>query len=534
MSQISNNRRRRAIRRGIIIVLLLIVGPAAYLIYGATRDTTPVVRTALLANGDIASVMTITAQIRPGTVQEAYVGRQLVSRVHVAVGDQVSKGDPLITFDLTDLEKQLEETRSLRQQAEDAVTAMTAMIENQASSSQQALTAMQKQITQLSASLDRSMAALTKMGSLPPIETAWNDEQIAELARRLAAIEPGAVDVEDQIRAILADLGGLLELSPSPAYQDQLQVLQKNLNGMGSSFTALIAGLGNPDLLAALGSGSSLAGQAGSLASSAQTALVQAVQAEALAEQALSSATEVITADFDGVVADIQAEEGEYTSAASGSLGGSLGSSLGSSLGGSLGSSLSGLSATTTRVLVLYDNVRPMAVFQANRYDSDKLAIGMPVSYYQDGRYFHGRITYKSKFATSMDLSDTSSADTLLGSMSSVSGLSSEPMLDLEMSIEGDRLSDLTLGFNIDAEIQTASARDVLLLPAEAMKKELGAYYVFVIGDDSRLIRQEIEPGIQSDTYAQVLSGLTAGTRVVLNPTNSLSAGMLVRERQGE
>ena len=107
-------------------------------------------------------------------------------------------------------------------------------------------------------------------------------------------------------------------------------------------------------------------------------------------------------------------------------------------------------------------------------------------------------------------------------------------MLDLEMSIEGDRLSDLTLGFNIDAEIQTAAARDVLLLPAEAMKKELGSYYVFVIGDDSRLIRQEIEPGIQSDTYAQVLGGLTAGMRVVLNPTNNLSAGMLVRERQGE
>jgi hypothetical protein len=56
---------------------------------------------------------------------------------------------------------------------------------------------------------------------------------------------------------------------------------------------------------------------------------------------------------------------------------------------------------------------------------------------------------------------------------------------DIEMNIKGDDLTELTLGFLIDAQIKTATAENVLVLPAEAMKRELGEYFVFVVDEEN-------------------------------------------------
>jgi hypothetical protein len=281
---------------------------------------------------------------------------------------------------------------------------------------------------------------------------------------------------------------------------------------------------------------------------------MQALAAEQSAKQSLEQAVKEIKADFDGVVVDIQAVAGEYTgdisqnglpadlsgtdltAGLSDDLTANLPEGWEDSLAGlDLDSALGAATTTTSRVLVLYDNARPLATFQANRFDSARLSTGMPVVYHQDGVDYHGEITYKSKIASSIDVDAAQSSSSLFDSMASAGGLAAEPMLDFEMSLLGDHLTDLTLGFNIEAEILTASADDVLLLPAEALKKELGEYYVYVVeqdmlpGGDAHLVRKVVVPGIQSDTHAEVLSGLEAGMRIVLNPTNDLTDGMVVK-----
>ena len=136
--------------------------------------------------------------------------------------------------------------------------------------------------------------------------------------------------------------------------------------------------------------------------------------AEQAAKQNLEQAVKEIKADFDGVVVDIKAVAGEYTGDGPDSgLAGNLGSSdltaglsddltanlpegWENSLSGlDLGSALGNAASKTSRVLVLYDNARPLATFQANRFDSARLSIGMPVVYHQDGVVYHGEITYK-------------------------------------------------------------------------------------------------------------------------------------------
>ena len=85
MSQSSMLLRRRAIRRGLVLLLIVVLAVAAILFFYGRRDKTPVVRAAAVGKGDITSVMYLTAQLKPGAIQEVSVGRQLVESVTVKV-----------------------------------------------------------------------------------------------------------------------------------------------------------------------------------------------------------------------------------------------------------------------------------------------------------------------------------------------------------------------------------------------------------------------------------------------------------------
>lgn len=554
MSQATNKHRKQTIRRMIFLVVLLIILPAAYLVYKSTRDNTTEVKSAVLATGDIQSSMSITARIVPGQIQEAKVGSQLVQRVYVKKGDQVKKGDTLITFDLSDLKKQAEDATDMRLKAEETVTDVIKQVQAQADVSTGSLTAMQKQVTGLSTGISSALNALAALSGTTPVDVTFNQALLEDIANRLAAVDPETPEAQDQIASLVAELELVVQITESEDYRKQINRLQSGLKSTSKASNGLLGTLSDPGFLALLSSGSA-ADQVETLVSTARTTLIQALTAEQAAKQNLEQAVKEIKADFDGVVVDIKAVGGEYTgddkssgltrnlgaadqtSGLSDEMIANLPEGWEDSLAGlDLGSALGNAASTTSRVLVLYDNARPLATFQANRFDSARLSAGMPVVYHQDGAVYHGEITYKSKIASTIDVDAGLSSGSLFDSMASAGGLAAEPMLDFEMSLLGDHLTDLTLGFNIEAEIQTASADDVLLLPAEALKKELGEYYVYVveydgiIGGDAHLVRKLVVPGIQSDTHAEVLSGLDAGMRIVLNPTNDLSDGMTVRD----
>lgn len=519
MSQITDHRRGRLIRRGIAIILVLVVAPAAYLIYTLTRDRRPVVRAAVLASGDISSTMTITAMIRPGDVQETSIGRQLVKDVLAQPGDQVKTGDPLVTFDLTEFHDNLKKAQDARQEAEDAIEKMADLAGSQSSSTQKTLSSLQKQLSRLTAGLGGTTSALSGLVSQSPSALQLDEAALAELTEQIVAIDTSSPDAPAQIQAVLAQLNNSVTVNPD--YQHQLDALSDSISQMSSAASGLTGLIADPATLALLAGGSSLGSQVSGMASTAQSALAAAIQAEQQAQAALDNAVEVIYAEIDGIVAKLDAEPGEYTGTASASS---------NSLSSLLGGAASLPTVTGEPVVVIYDNTRPKAFFQANRFDAGRLAVGMPVTYTQDGRTWGGEITRKGSFASNVDLTGSGSSN-LLGNMSSsVSGLSAEPMIDLEMSILGTDLTALTLGFTIEAEIETASAAEVLLVPAEALKKELGEYFVFVLTPDGKLQKRIIVPGIQSALYAQVLSGLSAGEKVVLSPTNDLADGIEVRE----
>ncbi len=515
MSQITGNRRIRMFRRGLAIAIIVAIVATVVLAYSLTRQKLPEVRTAVIGTSDISSTISMTAVIEPGATQTVQLNtQQRVEAVFVEVGDFVRAGDILVTFDMAGLEETYDTARDARIQANDAVKKLEQMARSQTSSGAGQLSSMQNKLSGMGSSLSSALSSLRALSSTQPIDLSVDQDAISQVMVALQAIDPNATDAGAQQQALTKQLLAAIQLQQNPAWVKQSNNLSKSLGNLGTSMQGLFNSLGSA--MSLLG-GSSAASQLSSLSTQAQAVTQQAMQAEALAKAALDDAIPDIRAEFDGVVAELNAEPGELIGPAS-----TMGLTL---------------AATSSPILVIYDNIHPQAKLRANRYDASRLAVGQPVVYHLDDLVFTGQVSRKSAIASSgSSLSAASSAlgadSSLLSGMSSASGLTSEPMLEVTLSIDGSNPTDLILGFNIDAEIQVASARSVVALPAEAVRKELGQYYVYICNDQNVLERRDFTAGIQSDSMVEVVSGLESGLRVVLNPGNDLQDGGKVRVQQ--
>ena len=82
----------------------------------------------------------------------------------------------------------------------------------------------------------------------------------------------------------------------------------------------------------------------------------------------------------------------------------------------------------------------------------------------------------------------------------------------------------LKTGMSVEANIVVREAKDVLLVPAEALNGEA----VYVIAD-GRLRRQPVEPGVRGTRMVEIKSGLSEGQRLVSPAPRDLSEGARVK-----
>ena len=549
MSQLTDLKRKRRIRR---IVAFSIAGAilAGALIYWLVREEEPPeVRTTELSYGDIRSVMMLSAEIYPGSItRQSSEQSQRVEKVHVKVGDQVKAGDILLTLDRTELLKQYDEAVAAREeieasiaQSEAAAQAQQDAAKAQAAASQQAAQSLEKQMSRLTDSLSGALTQLVQVSSVQPVLIEINPELGSQLSDQLSGFDPEAEDAQQQVQSAVDMLLQGVSYSDNPEYQTALAQMQSDLQTVSALLPQITGIITGGDLTAGISSGltsgldisGQLAGQLGSLGTSMETALKQAVKLEEQSKQRYDQSSEQLKARSDGFIAQINVVAGDYTGSA-----GSADIASGFDLEAIMGSGLSldtaavtGGSGTQTAV-VIYDNTRPKAVFKASQFDVGRLKVGLPVSYEYNDRTFSGEVSYIAPFASSGSFNSGGSG--LSTDLSSLGGLTSEPWLEVQLSINGKDLAELIPGFFIDAEIETEKAENILLLPAEAMRRELDTYYVFVLQDDSTVAKKSFTPGIQSDMSVQVIDGLTESDTVILNPSSDLGDGMQVKVNNDE
>ena len=72
----------------------------------------------------------------------------------------------------------------------------------------------------------------------------------------------------------------------------------------------------------------------------------------------------------------------------------------------------------------------------------------------------------------------------------------------------------------------------VLRAPVSALFRSGQGWAVFALGGDRRARIRRVGIGEMNDRFAEVTSGLAAGDRVILHPSDRVGDGVRVRERR--
>ncbi|MGL4735882.1 MAG: efflux RND transporter periplasmic adaptor subunit, partial [Cellulosilyticaceae bacterium] len=106
-------------------------------------------------------------------------------------------------------------------------------------------------------------------------------------------------------------------------------------------------------------------------------------------------------------------------------------------------------------------------------------------------------------------------------------GTSQTTTLPIEVSVAGD-LKGLKPGLVVDVKIITEDVKDVVAVPLLAtMEDQDGETYLFVVKDDFTLEKRYVKQGASNNTFVQV-SDVKEGEQVVTNPTEALETGTVV------
>ncbi|MCM0649481.1 HlyD family efflux transporter periplasmic adaptor subunit [Clostridium swellfunianum] len=111
----------------------------------------------------------------------------------------------------------------------------------------------------------------------------------------------------------------------------------------------------------------------------------------------------------------------------------------------------------------------------------------------------------------------------------SVSATGTETTLGMEIDIL-DKPEGLKIDFDADVDILLGKVDNTVKIPAESVRttKE-DKTFVFVF-EDNKAVEKEVKLGLQSDMEAQVIEGVKAGDKIILNPSENIKNGTVVKE----
>jgi HlyD family secretion protein len=85
-------------------------------------------------------------------------------------------------------------------------------------------------------------------------------------------------------------------------------------------------------------------------------------------------------------------------------------------------------------------------------------------------------------------------------------------------------------GYRVEPQIVLAESSDVLKVPRSALFRDGDRWAVFVADAGAAVIRH-VELGLENDLEAELVAGLEAGERVVVQPSDRVTAGARLQDR---
>lgn len=567
-------RRKKKVRKRRLVLAIFALATVGLLVFLFTRDgeDLPKVRTEIVKTGKVVETIGLSPNLQPSRIQSIGGYDVPIREIYVEVGDQVQAGERLLSYDISELEKELEKTRELIVEAKDSIeTAASEAADLSAQLGMLSSSQIDAQIDSIARSLSSSLGGLAsqmvdiqtpflELGqkletidvdsinawigemqaiasdlrqSLDSLQEQGTLEDLADALQRLLDLEQNLKDLEKELESAKELREWLEENFPpgttlpsfsipdftSPATTANgtaSENIENNQNtssgGEGSG------GAGSPDignlssetlqqlqqLLGGTGNAQLLAGGL----SQGQDLLTQLQEAEKQQLEIIDKLRSPALADFTGIVVKVDAESGDTVTSG-------------------------------REIISVYDNQNLKAVTYVGHMDARRLEKGQKVNYSLEDMEFQGEVIFIAPVADSSSSIDADLSEQMgssFGDIGSLMGmgslqsfdLSSEPQVRVEMSIEGEDLDELIIGFAINAEVETDTKDNVLTVSAFSLLKEKGSYYLYTLEDDNTLKRCDVEIGLESALSVEVISGVKEGDLVVLSPSANLESGQIV------
>lgn len=497
MAQVKKSNTKKIVWAVIAVILVVAIVVGIMLIKSSKSKVDVSLTT--ISTDTIVQTVSSTGEVSSGLNKDYTAGSiATVKEVFVKVGDQVKKGDKLATFDTSNLDMQV---ANLNASYKDALAAYNTAVENQNNAKEQlvivnsAIDALNNEIAQLEAEMAASAQETPvsgqssqyaeggsgigdiigggsgSIGSGTGSSSSQFQEQIDELINTIKELQESIEGINDRVDELTAQLealaAGVNEIDPNSI---KLTALQIELAGLTAQ----------KELYSIIAQGNTV---------NAQKQLVnttkQALDTVSAAQQSLDAGW---TADFDGTITACSITAGGQTTALENGI---------------------TLENMDTRVVTI----------SLGEYDVKKVKVGMQATVKTAYGTYSGEVATIAPTATG---GNESSIMDSVGSMAGISGLSSLTAqgAGVECTIlvaEPD--DDIIIGFNADVEIQTGTYSQVPCVPIESIILEKEGTYVYLYNEeDETVTKTAITTGATSDTSYEVLSGLSAGQKIVTTP----------------
>ena len=150
------------------------------------------------------------------------------------------------------------------------------------------------------------------------------------------------------------------------------------------------------------------------------------------------------------------------------------------------------------------ENVK--VAFSASKYDLEKLEIGQKVDVTISGNVYEGEISKINRMAEA--------------------NASNTPMVGVEVHLlaPDDRI---ILGMDAKLIVYTKKAENTLMIPVEAINADKEGDFLYVV-EEGIVVKKPIVCGISTDTYTEVLEGITEEDVIIVTSYTNLEEGMPV------
>lgn len=488
---VQKKRRKAPVIISIVIILFVILRIVSCAL---SSDPGAIVTTTNAYRGDIQESISTSGTVESGEVKAVFSSvNGKISDVMVKPGDLVEAGDLLISFDMEDMERSLEQA-ALQHTASSAsyqgIMADNSKSQSKLSEANVNLAVLEQQIADHTAYLKKLQAELSRSkretGNALAAEAYHLSSRQAELESELANLTGGAADGQPadpkdaaRVQAIRKELQELVSQMAQNNYQqsvalnsDYVAELEEKIAEVQES----IAGFEEYKMEMESQKSSSEMSVLSSYDKqqyAANNDLANLTYEEA--RRQYNEAERGIVAGFAGVVTECSAVPGAAVS-------------------------------ENMQLLTLKSSENVLVTFQASRSDVEKLKVGQAVDVTVSGHSYQGEVS-RISHAASRNESNT-------------------PMVGVEVQLL-DPDENIILGLDARLTIYTQKAENALLIPVEAVNSDREGDFLYVV-ENGVVVKRPIVCGISSDIYTEVTEGITEEDQVILMSYTTLEEGMAV------